>query len=119
MKHQKKIKAGGRKETKQNKKKKTLSFQEWLTPERNKRIRALADKLTREATDRVQKLPRHQRLFCPVCKKQYCIHADGSMNYCYGDCKSNIPPKSQTKGCTWVGCSNIEIKAERTCENCM
>jgi len=112
------VRSGGekmsRKDRKQQRKRKGNIEKglDWIT---NVEIKSISDALTLKAIAYAKTLPLHDRFFCKKCNALYCLNNDGHIRYCK-ECKSNIKPQEETKGCTWAGCTK-KVQDIRDCEN--
>lgn len=87
-----------RKERKQNRKRKQES---WLTPELNKTLRILGEKMS------ARKFPVWQydkKTYCPICKQTYCLGHDGTDTMC--------------KDCYWLSCCIKILNPDIICQEC-
>ena len=70
----------GRKTRKRARKKKSQKQQ--IDKQTNNRLRKLARRLTKEASDRLIGKPINQKAFCKKCQRVYCLNFAGQDSYC-------------------------------------
>ena len=104
IKNDKKKKREKRKLRKKKRKVPTVSFEKWLTPELDKQIHSLANRLMRIKMEEISKLPLHHRFICPICNEIYCLNNSGEVSKC----------KNCYLGENWVNCAK-KVEDFREC----